>query len=147
LWWCYNFISDIDQFEEKTMKKNVLFILVILSILASMLGTAAAPMADSAKAKIESVSLIQATFMKEKGMIFKFQVVGTFTEKDLKGTLLVKGKSIKLRCRYQTSIDIVQCTAPGGTATSFAGKSAVVSLNGFNFWVQVPAKKECPTCG
>ncbi|PKN91179.1 MAG: hypothetical protein CVU44_20685 [Chloroflexi bacterium HGW-Chloroflexi-6] len=129
------------------MKKNTLFIFVILSIFASLIGTAAAPMAAPAKAKIEKVTLVQATFMEEKGMIFKFKVVGTFTEKELKGSLLVKGKSIKLRCRYNAGADIVQCTAPGGTATNFAGKSAVVSLNGFNFWVKVPSKKECPTCG
>ncbi len=133
------------------MTKKMLFLLVILSMLASFSGMAAAPMATPmaapAAAKIEKVTLVQATFMEEKGMIFKFKVVGTFTEKELKGSLLVKGKSIKLRCRYHAKNDIVQCTAPGGTATNFAGKSAIVSLNGFNFWVKVPAKKECPTCG
>jgi hypothetical protein len=128
------------------MKKGALLILVILSIFASLIGTAAAPMAVPAKAKIDNITLLQASFMEEKGMIFKFKVVGTFTEKELKGSLLVKGKSIKLRCRYNADADIVQCTAPGGTATNFAGKSGVVSLNGFNFWVKVPTKKECSTC-
>jgi hypothetical protein len=128
------------------MTKKMLFLLVILSMLASFSGMAAAPMAAPTAAKIEKVTLVQATFMKEKGMIFKFKVVGTFTEKELKGSLLVKGKSIKLRCRHHAKNDIVQCTAPGGTSTNFAGKTALVSLNGFNFWVKVPAKKECPTC-
>lgn len=128
------------------MTKKMLFLLVILSMLASFSGMAAAPMAAPAAAKIEKVTLVQATFMKEKGMIFKFKVVGTFTEKELKGSLLVKGKSIKLRCRYHAKNDIVQCTAPGGTSTNFAGKTALVSLNGFTFWVKVPSKKECPTC-
>jgi hypothetical protein len=128
------------------MTKKMLFLLVILSMLASFSGMAAAPMATPAAAKIEKVTLVQATFMEEKGMIFKFKVVGTFTEKELKGSLLVKGKSIKLRCRYHAKNDIVQCTAPGGTSTNFAGKTALVSLNGFTFWVKVPSKKECPTC-
>lgn len=125
---------------------NFFFMLVIVSILATLIGTAAAPMPAPAPAKIKKVTLVHATFMEEKGMVFKFQVVGTFTEKELKGSLLVKGKTVKLRCRYNEKSDIVQCTAPGGTATNFAGKTAVVSLNGFNFWVKVPAKKECSTC-
>lgn len=130
------------------MKKSILFVFVIISILASLAGIAAAPMTAPAAAKIESVTLVQATFMKEKGMIFKFKVVGTFSEKELKGSLLVQGKSIKLRCRYNKSADIVQCTAPGGTSANFSGKSAVVTLNGFGFWVTVPTKeKACPKCG
>jgi hypothetical protein len=128
------------------MRKSFLFVLVIVSMLVSLGMSAAAPMPAPAVAKITGVTLLEATFMKEKGMIFKFKATGTFSEKELKGSLTVKGKSIKLRCRYHSGNDIVQCTAPGGTATNFAGKSAVVSLNGFGFWVQVPAKNACRDC-
>lgn len=128
------------------MKKKFLFIFVILFLFAAVAGLAAAPMPAPTTAKIERVSLVEATFMKEKGMIFKFKVTGTFSEKELKGSLLVNGKSIKLRCRHHPKNDIVQCTAPGGTAAKFAGKQAIVSLNGFNFWVSIPAKKACPDC-
>ncbi len=130
------------------MPKHLLFVLVIASLLASLVGVAAAPAAlpEKATATIQAVSLVEATFMHEKGMIFKFKVTGTFSEKDLKGSLVVKDKAIKLRCRYHPGNDIVQCTAPGGTASNYAGKSAIVSLNGFSFWVKVPSRKECRDC-
>ncbi len=131
------------------MKTKNLFILVILSLCATLLGTAAAPAtAVTPQASIKRVTLLQTTFVEEKGLFFKFQVTGTFKEKELKGTLLVSGKTIKLRCRAPKSTDIVQCTAPGGTSVNYAGKSAVVSLNGFGFWITIPWKKdECPNCG
>ncbi|MDX9991224.1 MAG: hypothetical protein RBS68_04155 [Anaerolineales bacterium] len=128
------------------MRKSFLFVLVVVSMLASLALSASAPMPAPATAKITGVTLVEATFMKEKGMIFKFKVTGTFDEKELKGFLAVKDKNIKLRCRYHPGNDVVQCTAPGGTATNFAGKSAVVTLNGFGFWVQVPAKNACRDC-
>lgn len=128
------------------MKNKFFVILIILSIFGSLIGSAAAPLSAPEKAKIERVTLIESTFLKEKGMVFRFKVTGTFTEKDLKGSLLVQGKTIRLRCRYQRAMDLVQCTAPGGTSSNFAGKTAVVSLNGFNFWIAVPSKEICTNC-
>ena len=129
------------------MKTKNLYILIILAMCASLLGTAATPAKFTPEASIKSVTLIQSTFVEEKGMFFKFQVTGTFKEKELKGTLLVAGKTIKLRCRAPKTSDMVQCTAPGGTSANYAGQSAVVALNGFGFWITVPNKKEaCPHC-
>jgi len=129
------------------VKTKNLYLFVILAICASLLGTAATPAKVTPEASIKNVTLIQSTFVEEKGMFFKFGVTGTFKEKDLKGTLVVAGKTIKLRCRAPKSSDIVQCTAPGGTSANYAGRSAIVSLNGFAFWITVPNKKEaCPHC-
>lgn len=105
------------------MKTKTLFILVILSLFASFIGTAAAPSTVSATNSVTNVILLQSTFVEEKGMFFKFQVTGTFKDKDLKGTLLVAGKTIKLRCRAPVSANIVQCTAPGGTSSNYVGSS------------------------
>lgn len=128
------------------MRKKLLYMLAIVSIVLSLVGTAATPLPAPAQANIKQVTLLQATFMEEKGMIFKFRVVGTFSENELKGNLLVKGQNIKLRCRSQRGADLVQCTAPGGTSINYSGELAALTLNGFGFWVRVPSKKECPTC-
>lgn len=128
------------------MRKKLLFMLVIVSFLVSMVGTAATPLPTPSPAKIKQVTLLQATFMEEKGMIFKFRVVGTFKEEELKGSLRVKGQTIKLRCRNQRGAELVQCTAPGGTSINYSGELAALTLNGFGFWVRVPSKRECLTC-
>lgn len=130
------------------MKRRLLFGLVILSLLAVSVGVAAAPAAPRQAAKITGVTLVETTFMHEKGMIFKFKVSGTFENKDLKGWLFVGDKAIKLYCRYQSKRDLVQCNAPGGTSKNYAGKTGVVSLNGYRFSVTIPDKRQvCPDCG
>jgi hypothetical protein len=125
------------------MNKKLLYLLLIISVLATTVGAAATPTTVSAAAPsaITKVTLLQADFMEEKGMIFKFKVEGTFKENQLKGNLRIGGKDIKLRCRYNKNKAIAQCTAPGGTAANYAGKYAVVSLSGFYFWVLVPKRK------
>jgi|GEM_PF-1425527 len=130
------------------MNKNLLFRFILLSLLLALLGTAAASAAPRGKAKITGVTLVETTFMSEKGMIFKFKVTGTFENKDLKGWLLVGGKEIKLYCRYQSKRDLVQCNAPGGTSKKYAGQQGIVSLNDYRFWVTIPDKRQvCPSCG
>lgn len=129
------------------MKTKIPFILIALSLLVSVVGMAATSAAPLTKTAIKSVTLIRTTFVEEKGMFFEFKITGTFQEKDLKGFLLVDGKTIKLSCRSQKSETQAQCTAPGGTSANYSGQSAILDLNGYRFWVTIPnKKKECPNC-
>ncbi|GAB4479719.1 MAG: hypothetical protein OHK0031_00300 [Anaerolineales bacterium] len=130
------------------MKTKLWFVLAILSLLVSAVGVAAAPAAPLQKAKITGVTLVETTFMHEKGLLFRFKVSGTFENKDLKGWLFVADKDIKLYCRYQSKLDLVQCNAPGGTSKNYAGQTGVVSLNDYRFTVIIPDKRTvCPSCG
>lgn len=130
------------------MRTKLFLGLLILSLVASLVGVAAAPAASLQKARITGVTLVETTFMHEKGMLFKFRVSGTFENKDLKGWLLIGEKSVKLYCRYQSKRDLVQCNAPGGTSKNYAGQTAVVELNGYRFSVVLPDKRTvCPGCG
>jgi hypothetical protein len=117
------------------MYKKIVLIMMLLSLLTVTVATAAAP------AKITSVQLLSIAFKEEKGVMFKFAVQGDVTKTDLRsGTLFVDGKFVKLHCSYNAKAHYVWCTAPGGTAKSFAGKWGVVSFGGFTFSVTIPAK-------
>jgi len=120
------------------MKKKSVLMLIILSILALTL-TAAAKAPHITKVSLESMS-----FMKEKGVTFKFLVEGDFKKSDLKGKVMVDGNTIKLYCNYSGDAApvVVTCTAFKGTAAKYAGKLGVVTLVGHSFSFTVPARQK-----
>ena len=114
------------------MNKKLISILVILSMLAFLLTSAfSAP-------RVTSVSLVSVAFREEKGVTFKFRVDG-FKTQDLKGSVVVDGQTLKLRCGHSgDSTDLLVCISEKATAARFSGHKAVVLLEGYSFWFSIP---------
>jgi riboflavin synthase alpha subunit len=114
------------------MSKKLIFILVLVSLLAAMLTTASA-----APVGITKVTLLEAVYLREKGVTFKFRIEGKFNQKRLPGTVTFDGKVANLRCNVNDGL--VVCTAPKATA-KYAGARGYVTLAGFSFPVVIPAR-------
>lgn len=112
------------------MKKHLIVILLILSMLAMFTGTvAAAPQSDAAAA------LTSVIFVPGKGPVFTFSIVGgKFSKRDLNGFVHVEGgNDFGLHCR-QVDENTITCT----TSKKTAGKDVVASWGGGTFWAHVP---------
>ena len=114
------------------MKKYLVTILVLLSMLIIQVSTvAAAPMASG------TVSLVSVSHG-FKGPIFTFTVSGDFSKKELKGTVHVQGGAdYGLHCA-QKDDTTVTCT----TSDKVSGVNVSVTFGGSTFWTYVP---EAPT--
>jgi hypothetical protein len=117
------------------MRKKLTFILVILSMLALTITSA------FTTPRVTQVSLLSVTFKEEKGVTFRFLMDGDFKKANLKGNVVIDGKTRKLYCNYggDPAPVVVICTAPGGTAKS-AGRPGVVNVAGRSFYFVVPAR-------
>src|SRR5262245_61835193 len=111
------------------MKKQLIVIIIILSMLAAFTGTAAAaPLASG------SATLISVVFVPGKGPVFTFQVSGHYSNADLKGALhVVGGADYPLYCEQIDSVTVI-CTV----SKQAAGKEVVLSWGGSTFWAFVP---------
>lgn len=116
------------------MKKNFLFSLAILSILA-FLG------ASAFRSRNVDIGLESVGYMREKGVTFKFLVSGDVRKNDLKGGVLTGNQRIGLHCNYRGDPTplVVVCTAAKGTA-KLAGQPAIVSVGGHSFFFTIPAR-------
>jgi hypothetical protein len=114
------------------MRKKLIFILVLVSLLAVFVTTAAAPVG------ITRVTLVETVYLREKGVTFRFQMEGNASRNLLQGTITFDGITAKLRCKNNHNGQVI-CTAPGGTA-KHAGASGYVTLAGFSFPVVIPAR-------
>jgi ABC-type glycerol-3-phosphate transport system substrate-binding protein len=65
-----------------TMKKHLIAVVLVLSMLAAFAGTAAA-----APSAVGSVNLVEVQFVWRKGPVFTFSVSGDVSKSDLKGSL------------------------------------------------------------
>lgn len=112
------------------MKKYVLTILVVVSMLVMLVGTvAAAPLAAG------TATLVGVQYVPGKGPVFTFSVSGKFSKADLKGSLQVEGgANFDLHC---TKVDdsTVTCTA----SKKVAGENVALFWGGGTFWAHVPA--------
>ncbi len=115
--------------------KRLFVILVLLSILTFTVGSAFKSPA------ITQIQLLSVSFKEEKGVTFKFLVVGDIRRNDLKGNVLVGSKSLKLYCNYSGDLSpaVVTCTSAKGTA-KLAGRYGVVYIAGHTFGFTVPAR-------
>ena len=110
------------------MKKYLLTILVLLSMLIIQVGTvAAAPMASG------TVMLVSVDHGL-KGPIFTFTVSDDFSKKQLKGNVHVQGGSdYGLHCAQQDDTRVT-CT----TSDKVSGVNVSVTFGGSTFWTYVP---------
>lgn len=118
------------------MKKYLITILVLLSMLIIQVGAvaAAAPMAPGT---ITLVSVGHGF----KGPIFTFSVSGDFSKKELKGTVYVQGGAdYGLHCG-QVDDTKVTCT----TSDKVSDVNVTVTFGGSTFWTYVPGAPTEPT--
>lgn len=110
------------------MKKVLYTTLVLLAMLFSAVGTAAAaPMAAG------TVTLIGAGYVEGKGVVFTFHVDGKVSRSAMKGSVHVDGGgNYGLDCVQQDS-DTIKCTAP----KAVAGNNVSVTWGGSTFWTHV----------
>jgi hypothetical protein len=113
----------------KFMKKHLIIILLVLSMLAMLTGTvAAAPFAAG------TVTLVSVVYVPGKGPVFTFEVNGKFTNADLKGSLHVEGgEDFDLHCE-QVDSTTVKCTA----SKKAAGMNVTLTWGGVTYWASVP---------
>jgi len=111
------------------MKKYLITILVLLSMLVIQVGTVAAAPAASGV-----VTLISVEYVPKKGPVFTFSVSGNFSKSDLKGSLHVEGGAdYDLHCT-QVDESTVKCNA----SQKVAGINVSVTWGGSTFWAYVP---------
>jgi hypothetical protein len=119
------------------MYKRLIFILIVISILATLFGVAAAPVAKEEK---KSVKLVSVGYYHEKGVVFKFKLTGEFKDSELKGSVSVDGKNIKVYCvRKEAGPVNAQCVAASSTS-QMAGKEGVIAFAGKSFTFTVPKR-------
>jgi hypothetical protein len=117
------------------LNKKFVSILVVLSTLAFTFTSA------FKTPHVTQISLQSVTYLKEKGVTFKFLANGDFKRSDLQGNVVVNGKSIRLYCNYSgdPAPVVVVCTAAKGTA-KLAGNKGIVFIAGRSFLFTVPAR-------
>jgi hypothetical protein len=117
------------------VKPRFIYIIVILALLAVPLTSA------FQKPAVTQIQLLSVSYLKEKGVTFKFMIDGDFKKNDLKGTVNVAEKKFRLYCNYfgDAAPTVVVCTSDKGTA-KYAGKSGYVTIAGRSFWFKVPAR-------
>lgn len=122
------------------MKKRMTIILTLISIIAMVAGTAAAPLES------RSIKLVSTQFIQGKGVVFLFATTGKFTKSDLKTAFAYTGgDSLSMDCKIKDGEDQIVCTA--ALVNQYVGKSIMVGLIGQGFWTTVPAKPApAPTC-
>lgn len=111
------------------MKKYLITILVLLSMLIVQVGTVvAAPMASG------TIALVSVQYVPGKGPVFTFSVTGKFSRAELKGSLHAEGGAdYGLHCT-QVDKSTVKCS----TSAKVSGVNAVLSWGGSTFWTFVP---------
>lgn len=112
------------------MKKKVGLILVLISIVALVFSTAAAPM----DGKI--VSFVGSHFIPGKGVVFIFEVSG-ITQADLNAASSPVGS---VDCNFKDDGNVA-CTVKH--ANQYAGQSIPFNLAGYGFSVSVPGNFTC----
>jgi hypothetical protein len=115
------------------MKKSLVAIMMVLSMLVMFVGTVSAASLASGTA-----TLVGVEYVPGKGPVFTFAVSGEFTKADLKGSLHIEGgDDFDLYCT-QVDSSTVTCTV----SKKAAGKNVVLSWGGSKFWTSVPLAPE-----
>lgn len=112
------------------MKKHLIIVMLVLSMLATFVGTvSAAPLAAG------TATLVSATYQPGFGPVFYFSVKSEFSRGELNGKLHVQGGAdYNLYCN-QVDAGSVRCIS----SDKVQGVNVVLAWGGFKFWTYVPA--------
>ena len=115
------------------MKKSLIALVIVLSMLVAFVGTvSAAPLASG------TATLVSVDYIPGKGPVFTFAVNGEFSKSELKGYLHIEGDGdFELHCS-QVDSNMVKCTV----SKKATGKNVVLSWGGSTFWTAVPVAPE-----
>jgi len=115
------------------MKKSVLVVLLVLSMLTVFTRPVAA-----APRSAGTATLVSVVYVAGKGPVFTFEVSGSFSNEELNGDLFaVDGNHFPLYCSQIDSVT-VKCTV----SKKAAGKNVTLSWGGFKFSASVPVAQE-----
>lgn len=119
------------------MYKRLLIFLAVISILTTLVGVAATPVNLEKK----SVTLVSIGYYHEKGVVFNFKLTGDFKDKELKGSLKVGSKTIRVYCKRKDDDKDINalCVAPSITSR-LVGKQGIITFAGSDFTVIIPAR-------
>jgi len=116
------------------MKKHLFTLLLVLSMLVTFVGTAAAAPSSASG----TATLVSVIYVAGKGPVFTFEVTGKFSNADLNGALhVVGGADFNLYCS-QIDSSTVKCTV----SKKAAGMDVTLSWGGFQFSATVPVASE-----
>lgn len=124
------------------MYNRLVLVLTLIAMLVFAFGTAFTTTPAMTNAGSRSVKLVSMTYMKEKGIVFKFHLNGSFKKEELRGKILVDKDVRTMRCVLNDSGVDVLCIAQGATAGLHAGKKAYVFFAGFSFLVTLPDRPD-----
>ena len=117
------------------MKGRTIRVLILISLLVFVVGTAAAPMKDGKTAR-----LLETRFIPGKGVVFIFEASG-LSKGDLNSAYAnVGGNALSTDCRFKDDGNVA-CTVKD--INRYVGQSVMVSLAGQGFWATVPGSHVC----
>ena len=117
------------------MKARTIRVLLLISLLVFIIGTAAAPMKDGKTAK-----LLETRYIPGKGVVFIFEVSG-LNKGDLNSaSAYAGGNALSTHCRFKDDGNVA-CTVKD--INKYVGQSVMVSLVGQGFWATVPGAHQC----
>jgi hypothetical protein len=114
------------------MKKHLFTLLLVVSMLATFVGTAAAaPLASG------TAELVGVVYVPGKGPVYTFQVSGNFSKEELTGWMHVDGEGdYALHC-WQEDAVTVKCSSD----KVVSNVKVVLSWGGSKFWTTAPVAK------
>jgi hypothetical protein len=118
------------------MKKALLFVFAVFTVL-TMLFVAITPVA--AKGGEKSITLVSALYIRGKGIVFKFKVVGEF--KGFSGQAFAGGQKFALDCKLNDAGDLA-CLAESGMK-KFIGQTVSANVNGYTGSVRLRNSRYC----
>jgi hypothetical protein len=121
------------------MRKNLLFLMAIVTIVTVLFGTAVKPVA--AAGNEHSIQIIFVQYIPGKGVVFKFQVKGDFGKTLERGTVTIKGSDFKLTCGF-TDFGDLSCIASQGLS-KYVGEYAHIFIAGYSFNVLIRGAAYC----
>ncbi len=117
------------------MKARTIRVLILISLLVFIVGTAAAPMNGG-----KTVKLLETRFIPGKGVVFIFEASG-LSKSDLNSAYAnVGGNALSTDCRFKDDGNVA-CTVKD--INRYAGQSVMVGLAGQGFWATVPGNHIC----
>ena len=117
------------------MKGRTIRVLILISLLVFVVGTAAAPMKDGKTAR-----LLETRFIPGKGVVFIFEASG-LSKSDLNSAYAYAGgNALDANCRFKDDGNVA-CTVKD--INKYVGQSVMVGLAGQGFWATVPGSHVC----
>lgn len=117
------------------MKNRLSLLLMLISMIVMVIGTAIAPHAP------RTIHFLEARFVEGKGAVFLFEITGKFTQQEMKEAFALGNgvDPLSVHCVIQNEKSRIACTVKDVNRYN----SVVVNIIGLGFWADVPKKEPC----